>query len=62
MAQYIKNQIHNHPPNNLPKTGLNDSMKLEISRFTKRDKVSSIREHLETNCRLSYSSVYNEFR
>jgi len=39
-------------------------MKLEISRFTKKDKVSAIKEHLESifSCRISYSSTYNEFR
>ena len=46
------------------KVELTDAMKLEISRFTKKDKVSAIKEHIETtfSCRISYSSIYNEFR
>ena len=36
------NQIHNHGPNTSVKVELIDAMKLEISRFTKKDKVSAI--------------------
>lgn len=58
------NQSHSHPPNFSLKSELTDAMKLEIGRFHKRSKVTEIKDHIETtfNCKINYSTVYNEFR
>lgn len=58
------NQSHNHGPNLGIKSELSQAMKVEISKFSKFTRVSTIRDHLELtfHCRLSYNLVYNEFR